>query len=120
MSKTQLGGWIRQEVKRSGKPINDDAVLMLADMAGSDMMSLRNDIEKLTLYCRDKKTISMSDVTMVSNNIRSVSVFEVVNAIFDRRLKDAILALKRALDEGEAPVKIFFFITKEVRTMKKN
>jgi len=119
LSKTQLGGWIRQEVKRSGKTINDDAVLMLADMAGSDMMSLRNDIEKLTLYCRDKKTISLNDVTVVSNNVRSVSVFEVINAIFDRRLKDAILALKRAIDEGEAPVKIFFFITREFRTMLK-
>lgn len=117
--KNQLEVWIRQEVKRSGKTISDDAAYMLADMAGSDMMSLRNDIEKLTLYCRDKKTISLNDVTMVSNNIRSVSVFEVMNAIFDRRLKDAILALKRALDEGEAPVKIFFFITKEVRTMLK-
>src|SRR3989304_5781149 len=119
LSKNQLGGWIRQEVKRSGKTISDDAAYMLADMAGSNMMSLRNDIEKLTLYCRDKKTISLSDVTMVSNNIRSVSVFEVINAIFDRRLKDAILALKRAIDEGEPPVKIFYFITKEVRTMLK-
>jgi len=119
LSKNQLGGWIRQEVKRSGKTINDDAAQMLSDMAGSDMMSLRNDIEKLTLYCRDKKTISLSDVTKVSNNIRSVSVFEVINAIFDRRLKDAILALKRALDEGEAPVKIFYFITREFRTMLK-
>src|SRR3990172_10973057 len=119
LSKNQLGGWIRQEVKRSGKTINDDAAQMLSDMAGSDMMSLRNDIEKLTLYCMDKKTISLSDVTKVSNNIRSVSVFEVINAIFDRRLKDAILALKRALDEGEAPVKIFYFITREFRTMLK-
>ncbi|MCC6545000.1 MAG: DNA polymerase III subunit delta [Nitrospirae bacterium] len=117
--KNQLGGWIRQEVKRSGIAINDDAAYMLSEMAGSDMMSLRNDIEKLTLYSRDKKTISLSDVTKVSNNIRSVSVFEVINAIFDRRLNDAILALKRAMDEGEAPVKIFFFITKEVRTMLK-
>jgi len=119
LSKNQLGGWIRQEVKRSGKTINDDAAQMLSDMAGSDMMSLRNDIEKLTLYCMDKKTISLSDVTKVSNNIRSISVFEVINAIFDRRLKDAILALKRALDEGEAPVKIFYFITREFRTMLK-
>src|SRR3989337_851247 len=46
LSKNQLGGWIRQEVKRSGKTINDDAVLMLADMAGSDMMSLPDDTER--------------------------------------------------------------------------
>ncbi len=119
LSKNQLSGWIKQEVKRSEKTISDDAVSILADMAGSDMMSLRNDIEKLTLYCRDKKTISLNDVTRVSNNIRSVSVFEVINAIFDRRLKDAVRALKRALDEGEPPVKIFYFITREFRTMLK-
>src|SRR4030066_458758 len=41
LSKTQLGGWIREAVKRSGKTIDDDAVLMLADMAGRDMMLRR-------------------------------------------------------------------------------
>src|SRR4030066_1902238 len=70
LSKNQLGGWIRQEVKRSGKTINDDAAYMLADMAGSDMMSPRDDIEKLTLYCRDKKKISLNDVKMVLKKYR--------------------------------------------------
>src|SRR3989337_3507144 len=56
LSQNQLGGWIRQQVKRSGKTINDDAVLMLADMAGSDMMLLPNDIKKTTPYWRGKKT----------------------------------------------------------------
>ncbi len=119
LSKNQLGAWIRQEAKRSGKTIDDDAAGILADMAGSDMMALRNDIEKLTLYCRDKKAISLSDVTMVSNNIRGVSVFEVANTIFDKRLKDGVRALKRALDEGEPPVRIFYFITREFRIMLK-
>ncbi|MCC7202235.1 MAG: DNA polymerase III subunit delta [Nitrospirae bacterium] len=117
LSKNQLGGWIRQEARRAGKTIDEDAVSILADMAGSDLMSLRNDIEKLVLYCMDKKTISLNDVTTVSNNIRSVSVFEVTSAIFERRLKDAVRALKRALDEGEPPVRIFYFITREFRMM---
>ncbi|MBI5755346.1 MAG: DNA polymerase III subunit delta [Nitrospirae bacterium] len=117
--KQQLIGWIKQEVRRSGKGIDDEAVYMLADMTGNDMLSLRSDIEKLTMYCKDKKSMSINDVAAASSSMRSVSVFEVVNAMVERRYKDGVYFLKRALDEGEPPVRIFYFIVKELRAMLK-
>ena len=51
--------------------------------------------------------------------MRSISVFEVVNAVIEKRLKDALLFLKRAIDEGEPPVRIFYFIVREFRMMLK-
>lgn len=117
--KQNLANWIKQRVRHAGMSINNDALYMLTDIAGTDMLTLHNDIEKLTLYCGDRKNISLEDVVKVSSSMRSVSVFDVVNAIVDRRFKDAIFSLKRAVDEGEPPVRIFYFIVREFRMMLK-
>lgn len=99
--------------------IDNDALYMLTDVSGTDIGTLHNDIEKLSLYCGDRKNISLEDVAKVSSSMRSVSVFEVVNAIVERRLKDAFFSLKRAIDEGEPPVRIFYFIVREFRMILK-
>jgi len=117
--KPQLNNWIKQQVNHAGKTIDNDALSILTDYAGYDMLTLRNDIEKLLLYCADRKDISINDVTLVSSNIRSVSVFEVVNALIERRYKDAIRFLKKAVDEGEPPVRVFYFIVKDIRMLLK-
>ena len=117
--KQNLEMWVSQRIKRSGKSIDKDAINLLTEAEGNDMLTLNNDIEKLVLYCGDRKNISMKDVAMVSGGMRSVSVFELVNSIVDRRLKDAISSLKRAIDDGEPPVKILFFIVREFRIILK-
>ncbi len=114
-----LTGWIKQRVRRVGKSIDNDALHLLTEIAGDDMLSIDNDIEKLTLYCGDRKNVSLEDVSRVSSSMRSASVFEVANAIVDRRLKDAISSLKRAIHDGEPPVRIFYFIVREFRMMLK-
>lgn len=117
--KQNLMNWIKQRVSHAGKGIDNDALYRLTDLAGNDMYTLSMDIEKLTLYCGDRRHITLQDVAMVSSSMRSVSVFEVVNAIMEKRFKDAIFSLKRAIDEGEPPVRIFYFIVREFRMMLK-
>lgn len=117
--KQNLEIWVRQRIKRSGKDIDKDAINLLTESEGTDMLTLDNDIEKLVLYCWDRKNISVKDVAAVSGGLKGVSVFEVVNAIVDRRVKDAISFLKRAIDDGEPPVKILYFIVREFRMMLK-
>lgn len=115
----QLINWVKQQVNRTGKTIDNDGLNLLVDFTGSDMLALRNDLEKLILYCGDRKDITVKDVILVSASVRSVSVFEVVSAIIDRRFKDAVRCLKRAIDDGEPPLRIFYFIVKELRTLLK-
>ncbi len=117
--KDGLRKWVIQRLRQSGKSIDKDALDILTEVAGNDMLSLNNDLEKLILYCNDRKTISTKDVEAVSSSMRSFSVFEVVNAIIDSRLKDAVFSLRRAIDDGEPPVRVFYFILREFRMMLK-
>lgn len=117
--KDGLKKWIIQQIRKGGKAIDKDAVDMLVEVSGNEMLSLNSDIDKLILYCNDRKNISVKDVGAVSGSMRSFTVFEVVNAIIDRRLKDAVISLHRAIDDGEPPVRIFYFILREFRMMLK-
>lgn len=117
--KDGLKKWINQQIRKGAKSIDKDAVDMLIDASGNEMLSLNNDIDKLILYCNERKNITIKDVAAVSGSMRSFTVFEVVNAIIDRRLKDAVFSLHRAIDDGEPPVRIFYFILREFRMMLK-
>ena len=117
--KQGLTAWIKQRFKSVGNVIDNDAVDLLTDIEGNDMLTLNNDIEKLILYCGDRKRITLKDVGMVSSSMRNVSVFEVVNAIIERKVKDAVSFLKKAIEDGEPPVRIFYFIVREFRMMLK-
>lgn len=109
--------WVTKRIRNSGKNIDKDALDMLTEVAGNEMLTLNNDLDKLILYCNDQKTISIEDVKAVSSSMRSFSVFEVVNAIIEGRLKDAVFSLRRAIDDGEPPVRVFYFIFREFRMM---
>jgi len=117
--KQNLAGWIRRRIQQSGKDIDLHALDLLIEMVGKDMMTLNQDIEKLILYCGDRVKITMKDVVEVSSAMRSVSTFEVVDAMMEGRLKESLIFLKRAIDEGEPPVRIFYFIVREFRAMLK-
>lgn len=117
--KQNLVSWVKQRIRRAGKSIDPDALHLLTEAVGNDMMTLNQDIEKLSLYCGNRRQISLNDVATVSSAMRSVSVFEVVNAMMEGRVKDALFSLKRAIDEGEPPVRIFYFIVREFRMMLK-
>lgn len=117
--KQGLTAWLRQRVRQAGRGIENEALHMLADISGNDIGTLNNEIEKLILYCGDRKSISTEDVATVSSGMKSVTVFEVVNAMIEKRFKEAVFYLKRAIDEGEPPVRIFYFIVREFRLMLK-
>lgn len=117
--KDGLRKWVIHRIRQSGKNIDKDALDILTEVAGNDILSLNNDLEKLILYCSDRKNISIKDAEAVSSSMRRFSVFEVVNSIIDRKIKDAVFSLHRALDDGEPPVRVFYFILREFRMMLK-
>lgn len=117
LTRDRLAAWVRKRLKKAGKNIDDHALYTLIEFTGNDMRSLDNDMEKLILYTSDRQDVSVEDVVKVSSAMRSISVFEVVNTLMAKRLKDALFYLRRALVDGEPPMRILYFITREYRMM---
>jgi len=80
----EILSWIRESLLEKGKTIERPAAEKLLEITGPDLLSLMNELEKLSLFAGDKKNISEDDV------IRSCAG----QKVFDR------FALEEALESG--------------------
>src|SRR5215467_12822686 len=74
---TQL---IDDEVRAAGLTIEGNARAALIELLGSDRLSSRNEIRKLTLYARGKKAIELVDVTAAVADASEIALDGVIDA----------------------------------------
>lgn len=119
MYENQLPQWIRKEAESKGKKIAPDAAQYLAEMIGSDLLRLRNELEKAALYSGDRKEITVQDVEAVSTKSKLKSIFDLTDAVGGRDAGKAITALGDLLSNGENGVYILYMITRHLRQVWK-
>ncbi len=109
----ELAAWIKDyTVKNKGK-ISSGAVALLADYIGGDLWSLTGELNKLMTYCEGRE-ISDNDVREISSFAREESIFVLVDAVIEGRIKDAQLMLHRMLKYGTAPQQILTMIERQL------
>jgi len=109
----ELAAWIKDyTVKNEGK-ISASAVALLADYIGGDLWSLTGELNKLMTYCEGRE-INDNDVREISSFAREESIFALVDAVLEGRIKDAQLMLHRMLKYGTAPQQILAMIERQL------
>ncbi len=111
---TRLQQWIHSRVAKCGGSISPRVMKLLTDLAGEDLWTLSNEIEKLSLYTRGRR-IEEEDVRQVTSYAREASVFAMVDAIVEGRTPVAMQLLHRLLTEGTAPPYLLFMLTRQLR-----
>lgn len=114
--RNQLRGWIVDHAAGQGWTIEGPAAAVLAERLGGAVWE--TDIErgqqtrvadaelrKLAIYA-DGRAIATADVEALVADTRPASIFAVTNAIDRREPAAAAVALRRALDEGQAVLRI--------------
>ena len=110
----KLHEWVRRRAQKCGGSISSPAARLLADLVGSNLWILSNEIEKLFLYAGER-TVEENDVRLLVGEAREFSVFEMVDAILERKSPAATKLLHRLEDEGAAPPFLLFMITRQFR-----
>ncbi len=107
MPDQQLPIWIRAEAGRLGVHVNEDAVLLLRDMAGSGSLALvRRELEKLAAYVGEGRAIGLTEVEAVRGSEVGASVFDLTAAIGARNCVRVLRIAARNLEAGEPPLRI--------------
>jgi DNA polymerase-3 subunit delta len=108
-----LADWIRREAERSGVRLNEEAILLmkelavsLKDLEGGALYMVRRELEKLAVYMPEGKEASPADVEAVRGGEPGASVFDLSEAIAARDRGRALRILARNLEAGEAPLRI--------------
>lgn len=112
-----IPSWIDRIAREYGKNINNQVALGLQALVGERLIDLNNEIKKLVSYIGDKKNIEMKDVEAVVSQYRVDSIFELTNAIADKKTEEALRIQKYLLDQGESEVGILAMITRHIRIL---
>ena len=91
---------VKKAVAESGQQIDPAAARLVAGRAGFDIVRLRGDIERLTLYTVGKPTITLADAQEIVSAETAQDDWAVTNAIQNGNAKEALRQLAMALDAG--------------------
>jgi DNA polymerase-3 subunit delta len=95
--------FVATEAKKAGMTIDRAALEPLLEHAGTDIATLRGDVERLLLYCHGRKAITLEDVRANVGGATLVNAWGVTNAIERSDAREALRQLRLAFDSGAVP-----------------
>jgi DNA polymerase-3 subunit delta len=107
--------WVGKAFKKRGKRIDPAALQMLLERVGRELRDLEDAVERLSLFASDRNTIEMSDISEVVVSAAEQPIFELVDAVADRRRDISIYLLNILLRQGESPERIFGLLLRQFR-----
>jgi DNA polymerase-3 subunit delta len=113
--KGNLRAWIMDRAKEKQAAIDPNAAELLGRLAGPDLRTLDNELEKLSLYVNQQRPIQAADVELLVPYVEESEDFGLTNAIGQRNAQRAYDQLHKLLDEGKPPLAIMGSIATQMR-----
>lgn len=111
-----LPDWIIDHVEKKGGTIDFSAANDLALFVGADLSALDNETEKLMLY-RGAETIRREDVRALVASTQETSIFELVDALGQRKTTRALELLHEQLRHNANEFYLLTMIERQYRLM---
>lgn len=108
-----LKKWIRSIVIKENKTISEAALNAMLEKTGNDMENIRRELEKLICYTLEKDEIGREDVEAVCTVRINNRIFDMINAIAEKKQKEALRLYYDLLELKEPPMRILFLITRQ-------
>jgi DNA polymerase-3 subunit delta len=115
----RLKKWLMRHFLSQKMKTDDAALNKIIEICGTDMFTLRGEVDKLCAYAASHGTDYVDDTMppiVCSANEHEVA-FELTNAIISANKQTALTALKRYKDRRESPVAVMGMITRAVSDM---
>ncbi|SHO45203.1 DNA polymerase III subunit delta [Anaerocolumna xylanovorans] len=113
MDEANLKLWIATLLKQEQKKITEESILYLLGKTGTDMDNISNEVEKLICYTGDRDIVTSQDIEEVCTSQISGKIFLMVEAIGNRRQKQALDLYYDLLALKEKPMSIMFLVSRQ-------
>lgn len=117
LKEAQLNIWIKGRVEKSGRRITSEALNYLITSTVNQLSVFEQELEKLFLYAPEAEEISLEMVRMTVSRTAGAGIFDLVDAVGEKKTSRAIDLLREMLVAGEPPVYILFMLTRQYRMM---
>lgn len=107
-----LFAWVKGLCRAEGKQIDEAAIFYFVEHMGTDMLLLRNELEKLFCYQMDKERITIDDIREVCISQATDKMFDMLDAIGSRNQEKALLLYHDLLALREPAMRILYMLTR--------
>ena len=99
----ELPGHLIQHARQNhGKTLDKPAAQLLVELVGEDLSQLCNEVDKLSLFARDEKTVTIRHVEALAGHNRIFGAFEVIDAMIAGQPMQAIARLRNMFAEDKS------------------
>lgn len=109
--------WLERRFANAGKKIDPAAAAELITAVGSNLQQLAGEAEKLISYTGRRSTIKREDVVTLVGRTVELSIFELVDAVGERRYEKAVKMMREMVTYGEPPIRLLFMIARQFRLL---
>lgn len=101
--RNELGRYLIDHARQANqKTLDRNAAALLIDLVGENLMQLYNEVDKLALFARDDKAITVQHVEALAGHNRIFGAFEVIEAMMAGRTMQAIARLRNMFAEDKS------------------
>ena len=104
-------------LKTGNKTMGQSTYLALYEMTGFDLRAFSSNLEKLISYVGDRREITITDVESVLQRTKKDPIYELTNALADRKPAPALFFLDSLLSAGIHPLQAFTALINQVRKL---
>jgi DNA polymerase-3 subunit delta len=108
--------WLTGELQSRGKTMSSQTLLLFLDWAGHRPGVLSRELDKLAAYVGKETLIKKEDIEFVTTKTVEANVFEMLDAVAQRKIDQALKKLYEVLRE-EHPLKILTLLVRQVRLL---
>ena len=102
---------------KSGKNIDGNAFQRLTEMTGFEPATFADDLERLVAFIGDRKVITLSDVESIVKRTKQDALFELNNAVSDKKLEASIFYFNSLTKSGFHPLQLHAALTNHFRKL---
>lgn len=112
-NENNLKRWILGTLKRENMKLTEQTLNLFLQMTGDDMEHIEKELEKLICYCIGRDSITSADVESVCTVRVTNKIFDMINAIAEKRQEEALALYNDLLMLKEPPMRILFLIARQ-------
>ena len=109
--------WILGMVKKEEKTMTQATAKYFLSKVGEDMENIHGELDKLFCYTLGKKEITIHDIEEICTTHIENQIFDMVDAVADKRQKQALTYYYDLLALKEPPMRILFLMSRQFRIL---
>jgi DNA polymerase-3 subunit delta len=111
----QLNIWLREKAREEKKVLSADAASFLLQRVGTDMETLRSELDKAILFCLGKDGIELADLEPLVGKSREDQVWDVGEAVAARDASKAVELIRDLVASGTHPLVVLTLLVRQAR-----